>query len=282
MSFGIGNKIEMRKRALLEAIRFCGGVTAFSRRLKVSRSRASNWCNRPEIEMPYQYAVLTEDLTQVSIERLSPYNEAANKVIRRLRSKDTLPLLYVDLRSIQLGDHVYSNCPYLERSMIIGTNGVLISGLAQLDLQKSLKKAKPQVIVLDLEAIALGERSLKEANLELLISEKVAIGLCLERLIGSYSGKRNDLINEQNDDQIAINKSPCCPGNKVRLDSVIANLVDIGSRDTYFRAKTVYLHGDVEIIQAMDNQSLAVKSAALKIKNLKVNLLNNPQRRKQE
>ncbi len=166
--------------------------------------------------------------------------------------------------------------------MIIGTDGVLISGLAQLELQKSPKKAKVQAIVLDLEAIALEERSLKEANLELLISEKVAIGLCLERLIGSYSGKRNDLKNEQNDDQIAINKSPCCPGNKVRLDSVIANLVDIGSRDTYFRAKTVYLHGDVEIIQAMDNQSLAIKSAALKIKNLKANLLNNPQRRNKE
>ncbi len=75
MSFGIGNKIEMRKRALLEAIRFCGGVTAFSQRLKVNRSRASNWCNRPEMEMPYQYAILTEDITQVSIERLSPYTE---------------------------------------------------------------------------------------------------------------------------------------------------------------------------------------------------------------
>lgn len=102
----------MRKRAILEAIRFCGGVTAYSQRLKVSRTRASNWCNKPEIEIPYEYAVLTEDITQVSIERLSPDTEAANKVIRRLRINNKIPPIWVELNSIQIGNLFTSKCVY--------------------------------------------------------------------------------------------------------------------------------------------------------------------------
>lgn len=79
------DKYEIRHQALLEAIRICGGVVAFSKRIKVSRTRASNWLNQPEINIPYEYAVLTEDVTQVSLDRLSPFTETANRAIRRLR-----------------------------------------------------------------------------------------------------------------------------------------------------------------------------------------------------
>lgn len=64
------NKYEIRHRALLEEVRFCGGVSGYSRMLKVSRSRASNWLNQTEIDIPYEFAILTEDITNISVERL--------------------------------------------------------------------------------------------------------------------------------------------------------------------------------------------------------------------
>lgn len=277
MSFCIGNKIEMRKRAMLEAIRFCGGVTGYSKRIKVSRPRASNWCNNPSIEIPYEYAVLTEAITQVSIERLSPYTEAANKVIRLMRANTKLAPLSVDINSIQIGDHFYSKCAYLERSIIIGTDGVLIAGLPQLETQKSNKYRKALVTILDLEAIALEKITLKEMNLDLLISEKVAIGLRLEELIGSYQGKRSDLIGDKKliNESNPENNQLCRPGDKViRNDSFIADLIELGSKDTYLRARKVYLHGDLEIIQAMDNKELPVKKAERMIKGSSVHQLN--------
>lgn len=285
MAFCIGNKIEMRKRALLEAIRFCGGVTGYSKRIKVSRTRASNWCNKPEIEIPYEYAVLTEAITQVSIERLSPNTEAANKVIRSIRANNKLTPLSVEFNSIQIGDLCYYKCVHPERSIIIGTDGVLIAGWGQLEAQKSLKQRKALVTVLDLEAIALEKRMLKEMNLDLSISEKVAIGLRLEQLIGSYQGQRNDLKGSRGiiNDNILENDQLCRPGDKVvRNDSLIANLVDLGSKDTYLRAKKVYLHGDIEIIQAMDNKDLPVKKAARKIKDLSLHQLNKSKCRNKE
>ncbi len=81
------DKYAIRHQALLEAIGICGGVVAFSKRIKVSRTRASNWLNQPEINIPYEYAVLTEDVTDVSLDRLSPFTETANQAIRRLREK---------------------------------------------------------------------------------------------------------------------------------------------------------------------------------------------------
>ncbi len=87
------DKYEMRRQALLEAIRICGGVAAFSKRIKVSRSRASNWVNQPEINIPYQYAVLVEDMTQISLDRLSPFTETANQAIRRLRAQSNLEIV---------------------------------------------------------------------------------------------------------------------------------------------------------------------------------------------
>ena len=100
--FGIREKQEIRHRALLEAIRFCGGVCAYSKQIKVTRSRASNWLNRPEINIPYEYVVLTERITQVSIERLSPFTEEANKAVRGLHSGGKMLPITVALNDIKI------------------------------------------------------------------------------------------------------------------------------------------------------------------------------------
>lgn len=270
MSFCIGNKIEMRKRALLEAIRFCGGVTGFSKRLKVSRPRASNWVNKPEIEIPYEYVVLIEAITQVSIERLSPNTEAANKVIRALRAQNKFAPLFVEISSILVADHFYS-CAKPGRPIIVGTDGLLISGLSELEAQKSSKQRKIQVTLLDLEAIALGHRSLNETNLELLVSEKVALGIRLEQVLGKHQGARNDIKESPKLIKKIIDDSELCPKwDKVeRLDSYVAHLIDLKSKNTYQRAKQVYLQGNLDLIHAMDQRQISIAMAAQNLKILK-------------
>lgn len=258
----------MRKRALLEAIRFCGGVTGYSKRLKVSRTRASNWCNKPEIEIPYEYAVLTEALTQVSIDRLSPNTEAANKVIRGLRGNNRSVPLNVELSSIQLGDHFYPKCAYPDRQIIIGTDGFLISGISEFESKKASKQRKIQATILDLEAIALGHRSIKEMNFDLLISEKVAIGIRLEQVLGKHQGARNDIKKSTESIKKIINDPELCPKwDKVeRLDSYIAVLIDLKSKNTYHRAKQVCMHGNLELIHSMDQKQISIAMAAQNIK----------------
>lgn len=269
MSFDSANKYEIRRRALLEAIRFCGGVAAYSRRLKVSRSRASNWRNQPEIAIPYEYVVLTEDITQVSIERLSPFTESANKVIRRLRSKDKLSSVSMEVKEIIIEEQPYPKWQNPERPIIVGTDGVLISGLMQVEIHKASNIKKIQVFVLDLEALILEKRTVEDMNIDLFISEQVAIGLRLEQLLGNHSGRRNDLphCNSLNGLNSTEPRRIC---DEVRWDrgGMIAQIVGLPSRDAYYRAKQVYLSGNSELINLLDLQKISIATAARKAKSL--------------
>jgi hypothetical protein len=77
-------KLAIKRQAWLDAARYCGGTTALAKSINVLRSRVSNWVNQPELEIPYQYVILTSFITKVSIDRLSPFTESANKIISEL------------------------------------------------------------------------------------------------------------------------------------------------------------------------------------------------------
>jgi hypothetical protein len=267
MSCVVGNKIEIRRRALLEAVRFCGGVSTLSHHLKVSRSRASNWVNQPEIEMPYEYALLTEDITQVSIERLSPSTEVVNKMMRRLRSQIRPSLVRKELSEISVGDHPYLNWHKPDRPIIVGTDGVLISGLVQVEMLRASGVKHADVLILDLEAFLLEKRIIQDVNFDFLISESVAIGLRLESLIGNRQGQRNDLksISTKNETTVL----PTLIKIKGRKDIRVAKIIGY-STNSYYRARKIYLHGNLEMITVMDKKEISIAFAASKIEELKV------------
>ena len=222
-------KCEMRRRAVLEAIRFCGGVVAFSNRLNINRSRASNWVNQPGINIPYEYVILTEDLTQVSIERLSPFTEDANKVVRRLRDPGKTPAMTVAFKEIIIGKHPYYRCQTLKRPIIVGTDRVLISGLAQIEAYKKRGLQKIQIIVLDLVALTLGIRSLQDFKVDFLVSERVAIGVRLEYLQG---------VNEKQ-----------------------AGILGFSDQNTYRLAKQIYFQGISNLISLVDEKQISIDEA---------------------
>ncbi len=279
MSVSVGNKIEIRRRALLEAMRFCGGVKAYSERLKVSRTRASNWVNQPDIDMPYEFAVLTEEFTHVSVERLSPYTEMTNQVMRRLRSKETLLPVNMELDEIQIGTQSYSICQKPDRPILVGTDGILITGLGQIEMFKSMGFNKIQVTILDLEALLLGDRSLQNTNIEFSISERVAIGLRLEQMLGHRQGKRNDLkksnrINQESSKDIQQLRPRW--DEVGRVDIYISKLIGFG-KGTYHRARYVCLKGTQSLIDLMDRKEITIATAEKKVAGLKKPQSNHEQ-----
>jgi hypothetical protein len=260
---------EIRHRALLEAIRCCGGVAAYGRRIKVSRARASNWCNKLDIKIPYEYVLLTEELTQVSIERLSPFTEEINKSMRRYLSGKS-PYINRELNDILIGKQVYVKHLKPDRPIIVGTDGVLISGLAQMEIYKAAGIKKSQVMVLDLEALFLETRPIEDMNIHLLlISERVAIGLRLEQLISSRMGRPKNPNLSSREKELKNNPKTLPKWGEIvgRKDVKVAHMIGF-STNTYYRAKQTYLKGNAELIDALDCKDISIARGAKQIISL--------------
>lgn len=266
----VSDKYEIRHRALIEAINFCGGVAAFSNRIKVSRSRASNWLNRSEINIPYEYVVLTEDVTGVHIERLSPFTESANKAIRRLRSSSVYksPSKTLDLNEIIIDSYQHYLNYKEDRPIIIGTDRVLIAGLSQFKALKLIKMKRIIVTVLDLESTLLEIKPIRDPNCSFLISEQIAIGLRLEKLIGKNQSKISDFYSCRCRDLNMIELCRKCDEVKINFEK-IAYIVGMNNKNDYFLARQVYLHGHSEIINKLDRKETDIPTAVefLKIQN---------------
>lgn len=63
-----------QERALIAAIKFFGSQTNLAKTLKISRKKLNNWLNRGD-EIPFQYAIAIEKLTEGTVNRyaLAPY-----------------------------------------------------------------------------------------------------------------------------------------------------------------------------------------------------------------
>ncbi len=266
MLFHTQDKYQIRHQALLEAIRFCGGVTTFSKLLNVFRTRVSNWLNQSETNIPYEYVLLIEELTQVSIERLSPFTESINKMVRRWQTKGKVRSVEVLIDAITIKEPLYGGVSEEAHSIIIGTDGVLISGLSELRDYESVAKQRVSVTIVDLDSLLLEFRTIEDINIDLLTSERVAIGLRLGKLLRNYQSRRSDFGQQSQIFQKSVESSPSlcriCDKVKSRNDAKIAKLIGFMSKDTYYRAKKVYLQGGVDLISALDRKEISIGMAA--------------------
>ncbi len=271
--FNVQDKYEIRHRALIEAIHICGGVTAYSNQLKVSRSRASNWLNQPEIAIPYEYVMLTEEMTQVSIERLSPFTEQINQALRRWQNKNGQNSAELSVDKILVEEPLHCGCAQKNHPIIVGTDGVLIRCVAKFEKYKNEKIKKIPVTLIDLEALLLEMRSITQIRSNFMISERIAIGLRLEQLLGNRRGQRNDLdpgpiITEISNNNAQLRR--ICDEVVGRKDVKIAEIIGLESKDTYHRAKQVYCQGVPALIEELDQKRLSIARAA-KISQLSIN-----------
>lgn len=174
---------KIRTLALLEAVSFCGGEEILGTKIKVERSVINQWINQPNIEIPYNKALLITDVTGINVERLLINKTKINKYPREIVDTNKLMLRDVLVNGIIIVDLPYLPYPKPDRHIIIGTDCILISGLVELKASKEAQQEKIKAIILDLEAAILGISTIKNIINTLLISERVAIGLRLEQLL---------------------------------------------------------------------------------------------------
>lgn len=244
----------IRTKALQEAIRLCGSAIKLSMLIKITPSFLSKLLHDSSTNISYDLAFTIEKELGISIERLMPDKKELNSYVeKRMFSR-------LMLREFSKNVIITTNSPSLtflqdNRFIIIGTDGVLISGLAILnDYSGDKIKALP----LDLVSIINKFTSLEWLLHKLLISERIAIGLRLEQLIGNRQGQRNT-NNQSNTKYYDIRYEIYG-----RTDMYIARIIGF-SKDTYIRGKLVYLSNNQKLINAIDNKTISIGKAVQSI-----------------
>lgn len=240
--FYVKNDDERRTSALLEAAKLCGSQKNLGLKIKVKQSTINKWINNPHIKIPYEIALLIEKFTNISINDLVPHQKEVNTYIES-RAYNTLNLLDIAKSAISTSNSL--SLPFLQpnRFIITGTDGVLIAGLAI--LQRSVASTVP-ALVLDLISIIKKYQSIDGIINQLLISERIAIALRLEQIIGSRRGQ--------------INQDKKIIGRTATFAANISNF----SKNTYIRGKQIYLSHSEQLINAIDYNQISI-SAALRL-----------------
>ena len=245
--------INIRAVALMEAVRLYGSEKNLALKLNITQSTISKWIKDPTITIPYELALKIEQVTGISIERLIPNQPAINAYLKE-RTFTTLLLRKIATNKIITTNSV--SLPFLQpnRFIIIGTDGVLISGLKMLNNYR--EKTIP-ALVLDLAAIISKTLSLENLIHKLLISERIAIALRLEQLIDSRQGQKNS-----NHSSNKFSGSYQITGTTITF---IANIMQLSST-TYIRAKQVYLSYNKYLIKAVDSKAISINKAKEQLK----------------
>ena len=132
----------------------------------------------------------------------------------------------------------------------------LIWGHRRLEAFRALGYETIPARVVSIDSIVLGEYAENEVRKDFTPSEKVAIGVAVEKIIGNRSGQRTDL----GDHQPVQNFAQVNCGDKTR--DIVANKAGFGNHTTYQQAKSVVEKGAPELVQAMDEKRVSISSAA--------------------
>jgi hypothetical protein len=99
-----------------------------------------------------------------------------------------------------------------------------------------------------------GKYNKYELHHTFILSERVAISLTREKVLGNRQGQRTDRLLRQNFSEV-----------KGRTDDLIAGLLSFGNRQTYKYAKKIFQFGSDELINAVDQGYIAISAATLLI-----------------
>ena len=251
----------IRKTAWLEAARFFGSERKLGLFLGVDQSTISKWIHDPKIPIPYDKALAVEEIIgHISIERLLPNHPINKYLYKRVGTNELLEVL---IDKIVITDLPYLSFKQPDRTIIIDADGILISGLVELQAYKKAKKAKIKVVILEVKELLLGTNIIKSN--QFIVTELVAIGLRLQQLLGNRQGRRNDLnlkasTGKDNNLLQANNIGYAIIG---RTDHKIASILGFSSKDSYIRAKKVYLNGSKKLIQALIAKHVPIGRAAV-------------------
>lgn len=224
---------EIRKLAWLEAVKFFGNQRKLAVFVGVEQSTINKWINKPKRSIYYDKVLLVAQKTKISIDRLLPNNPMNKHFINGINK---LPLQDLFINKIIVTNSRYIPYKIPNRHIITSSNGLLISGLAELKSLKNANILKTQGIILNLEGLLLGLICIEDLLPEFIFSEIMEIGCVLRQL----------LVNAQ------------IEGNH---DQIIAKFIGM-SHELYCISRQIFINGSQELIKALNNKQISIARAA--------------------
>jgi DNA-binding transcriptional regulator YdaS (Cro superfamily) len=280
----------MQENSLYKAIYNLGSVKELAKKLGIQREHIYAWIKGVS-KIPLEYALQIDYLTggEIDWKELVPFHVVQRlKHLTLLLPKFEMPpceLVYVSIERIQssnacncfIGSKQDPLSLNKERPICIDTNNVLIFGEKTLELYKEHQKRTIPAWRISLLDLAQGHYDQELLLKNFLISERVAMGLALEKFLGKRQGQRNDLklaepsSSEFLKKEITSNKLMQPAAQVVvkrngRLRQFIARRLGFGSHFTYLSAKKIKLQGIPALIDSVDQKELAISSAVQFIK----------------
>lgn len=126
----------------------------------------------------------------------------------------------------------------------------LLFGERRIKAHQHLGRETIEARVIDVDSMLLAEHDENELRKDFTPSERVAIGLAIERELGERRGGDHS------------KRSNCDEWSGRRTDEVAAEKAGFESKDTYRRAKTVVEKGSPELVEAMDKGEASVSAAS--------------------
>jgi ParB-like chromosome segregation protein Spo0J len=135
----------------------------------------------------------------------------------------------------------------------------LIFGQRRLEAAKQLGWEWIPARVIDIGSLLLGEWAENEFREELRPSEKVAIGMAVEKLLGDRRGSNQfkDKSTPKEDRQIFV-----YPQNGRKTAEIAADAAGFDNPETYRQARKVVANGIPATVAAMDDGAISVSAAA--------------------
>ena len=137
----------------------------------------------------------------------------------------------------------------LKQPICVDDNNDLIFGERRLHAHEILGKKTIPAWRLSLPDLIQGKYVKAELHHFFLVSERVAISLAIEKLLGKQQGQFNACENFHT--------------FKGRKESFIADLLHFGNYRTYKQAKNIFQHGSHELIEAVDEERISIFAASL-------------------
>lgn len=273
----------MQEVMLDKAICSLGSVRHLAKKLGIHREHVYAWIKGVS-KIPLEYALQIEYLTDGEIpwKDLVPFH-----IVQRLKHltlqlpKFDLPpceLVYVGIERITMTKKVKIISEedkliplHKHRSICVDGQNRLIFGENIFCLYKYYNKKTIPAWRISLLDLANGHYNSELFVKNFLISERVDIGIALEKFLGSRQGYRTDLAKLKKSVDICkktyqetrlVNKAAQVSVQKrMPLRQLIANRLGFGSHFTYQNAKKIKLFANSELIDKVDQHIFSISKA---------------------
>lgn len=280
----------MQEAMLDKAIYSLGSVKHMAKKLGIHREHIYAWIKGVS-KIPLEYALQIEYLTggEINWKDLVPLHivQRLKHLSLRLPKVDLPPceLVYVAIGRIKsasvemsIGELDKTIPLQNQRPICLDAENTLIFGEKIFDLYQCHAKRTIPAWRVSLTDLANGHYSSELFIKNFLISERVGIGIALEKFLGKRQGYRSDLNQVKNQAELSkkintktkgVKKSRLMNNDaqvswekRMSLRQLIANRLGFGSHFTYQNAKKIILYASAELKDQVDQRKISISKAA--------------------